>query len=137
MINRDDIMERKDEFLARKDELLARKDELRLRFVEKVDDPIVDGAIAMSLVGAGVGTIIANLIRGKRSVWSYLLPAAFVLGGVAVLGGGAFSRRSTRIGAAEETVRAELSRLDPLARARILKDMASEAMMPFMRHAHD
>ena len=137
MINRDDIMERKDEFLARKDELLARKDELRLRFVEKVDDPIVDGAIAMSLVGAGVGTIIANLLRGKRSVWSYLLPAAFVLGGVAVLGGGAFSRRSTRIGVAEETVRAELSRLDPLARARILKDMASEAMMPFMRHAHD
>lgn len=136
MINRDDLMERKDEFLARKDELLARKDELRLRFVEKVDDPIVDGAIAMSLVGAGVGTIIANLLRGKRSVWSYLLPAAFVLGGVAVLGGGAFSRRSTRIGAAEETVRAELSRLDPLARARILKDMASEAMMPFMRHAH-
>ena len=137
MINRDDLMERKDEFLARKDELLARKDELRLRFVEKVDDPIVDGAIAMSLVGAGVGTIIANLLRGKRSVWSYLLPAAFVLGGVAVLGGGAFSRRSTRIGAAEETVRAELSRLDPLARARILKDMASEAMMPFKRHAHD
>jgi len=137
MINREGIIERKEELLARKDELLARKDELKSRFIEKADDPIVDGAIAMSLVGAGAGTIIANLIRGKRSVWSYLLPAAFVLGGVAVLGGGAVSRRSTRIGAAEETVRSELSRLDPLARARILKDMASEAMIPFMRHDHN
>lgn len=137
MITREDIIGRKDELLTRKDELLARKDELRSRFVEKADDPVVDGAIAMSLVGAGVGTIIANIVRGKRSVWSYLLPVAFVLGGIAVLGGGAVSRRSTRIGAAEETVRAELSRLDPLARARILKDMAGEALSPFNRHVHN
>ena len=130
MITREDIE-------ARKDELLARKDELRSRFVERIDDPVVDGAIGMSLVGAGVGTIIANIVRGKRSVWAYLLPAAFVLAGVAVVGGGAVSRRSTRIETAEETVRTELAGLDPLARARILKDMAGETMAPFMRHAHN
>ena len=130
MITREDLE-------ARKEELMARKDELQSRFMERIDDPVVDGAIGMSLVGAGLGTIIANVLRGKRSVWSYLLPAAFVLGGIAVLGGGAASRRSTRIGAAEENVRTQLAGLDPLARARILKDMAGEVMAPFMRHNHD
>ena len=130
MITREDIE-------ARKDELMARKEELQSRFVERLDDPVVDRAMGMSLIGAGLGTIVANFVRGKRNMWAYVLPSAFVLAGLAIMGGGAVSRRSVRISAAEQNVRAELAGLDPLARGRILRDMAKEKMAPFMRHTHD
>ena len=124
----------RDELLERKDEWLARKDEIKDRFVERVDDPTVDAAIGLSLVGAGLGTIIVNLIRGKRSAWAYLLPGVFILGGIAVISGGAISRRTDRISDAEDAVREQLARLDPVARAQVLKGVASETFAPFIRH---
>jgi len=128
MITREDMLERKDEWLARKDEL---KD----RFVERADDPTVDAAIGLSLVGAGLGTVIVNLIRGKRSAWAYLLPAVFILGGIAVISGGAVSRRSDRISDAEEVVREQLAKLDPVARAQVLRGAASETFGPLIHHS--
>ena len=125
MITRDDMM-------ARRDEWMARKDEIQGRFVERIDDPQVDAAIGLSLVGSGMGTGIMNLIRGKRSVWAYLLPGAFVLAGLAVISGGALSRRSGRIVTAEEVVRAQLAALDPIARAQVLRSAASETLAPFV-----
>jgi hypothetical protein len=124
----------RDEMLERKDEWLARKDELKNRFVERADDPTVDAAIGLSLVGAGLGTVIVNLIRGKRSAWAYLLPAVFILGGIAVISGGAVSRRSDRISTAEEIVREQLANLDPIARAQVLRGAASESFAPFIHH---
>ena len=124
-----------EEMTARKDEWLARKDELKGRFVEKIDDPGVDAAIGLSLVGAGLGTVIVNLIRGNRNAWAYLLPAAFILGGIAVISGGAVSRRSDRISSAEEAVREQLASLDPIARAQVLKDVASDTFAPLIHHS--
>ena len=124
----------REEMLERKDEWLARKDELKDRFVEHVDDPTIDAAIGLSLVGAGLGTVIVNLLRGKRGAWAYLLPAVFILGGIAVISGGAVSRRSDRISTAEEVVREQLASLDPVARAQVLKGVASETFAPFMHH---
>ena len=129
MINPDDMRE---DLTARADEWLARKDELKERFVERIDDPSVDAAIGLSLVGAGLGTVIMNLVRGNRSAWAYLLPAAFILGGIAVISGGAVSRRSDRITAAEDVVRAQLASLDPIARAQVLRSAASETLAPFV-----
>ena len=125
MITRDDMMARRDEWMARKDELTG-------RFAENLDDPAVDGAIGLSLIGAGLGTILMNLIRGKRSAWAYLLPGVFVLGGIAVISGGALRRRSGRIVSAEEVVRAQLAALDPIARAQVLRGMASEQLAPLI-----
>jgi len=125
----------REEMLAQKDEWLARKDELTARFVDHVDDPTVDAAIGLSLVGAGLGAVIVNLFRGRRSAWAYLLPAVFVLGGIAVISGGAVSRRSDRISVAEEIVREQLARLDPIARAQVLRDAASSSFGPLIHHS--
>jgi hypothetical protein len=123
-----------EEVLERKDGWVERKDAIQERFVSQLDDPAVDAAIGLSLVGAGLGTVIVNLFRGKRNAWAYLLPAVFILGGIAVISGGAVSRRSDRIATAEEAVRAELSGLDPIARAQVLRGMAGETFAPFIRH---
>jgi hypothetical protein len=127
-------MATREEILERRDEWLARKDELTDRFVDHIDDPTVDAAIGLSLVGAGLGTVIVNLFRGKRSAWAYLLPAIFVLGGIAVISGGAVSRRSDRISVAEDGVRAQLAGLDPIARAQVLKGIAGETFGPLIHH---
>lgn len=125
----------REEIIAQRDEWLARRDEIKNRFVEHVDDPAVDAAIGLSLVGAGLGTAIVSLFRGKRSPWAYLLPAVFVLGGIAIISGGAVSRRSDRIALAEEAVREQLAGLDPIARAQILKGIATETFGPLVHHS--
>ena len=129
MIDPEDVRE---DITERADEWLARKDELRARFAERVDDPGVDAAIGLSLVAAGLGTVVVNLFRGNRNAWAYLLPAVFVLGGIAIVSSGAVSRRSDRISAAEDVVRAQLAGLDPIARAQVLRSAASETLAPFV-----
>jgi hypothetical protein len=121
----------REEMLAKKDEWLARKDEIQAGFIDRVDDPVLDSAIGLSLVGAGAGTVIVNLIQRKRSPVGYLIGVAFVLLGVAVLGG-TYRVRSERISDAEEQVREQLSALDPVARAQVLKSMATEQVAPFI-----
>lgn len=121
----------REDMLAKKDEWLARKDEIQARFVDTVDDPVLDGAIGLSLVGAGAGTIIINLIQRKRGVLGYLIGVAFVLMGVVVLGG-TYRVRSGRISEAEDQVREQLAALDPVARAQVLKSMATETVAPFI-----
>jgi hypothetical protein len=121
----------REEMLAKKAEWLARKDEIQASFIDRVDDPALDSAIGLSLVGAGAGTIIINLIQRKRSIVGYLIGAAFVLLGIAVLGG-TYRVRSGRISDAEEQVRAQLSALDPVARAQVLRSMATEQVAPFI-----
>ena len=121
----------KEEMLIRKDEWLAKKDQIQTSFMDRVDDPAYSSALGLSLVGAGAGTIIINLVQRRRSALGYLIGVAFVLLGVAMLGG-AYRSRSGRISEAEEQVRAQLSALDPVARAQVLKDMASEQVAPFI-----
>jgi hypothetical protein len=124
----------REEMLAKKDEWLARKDDIQSRFVERIDDPALDSAIGLSLVGAGAGTIIISLVQRKRGMAGYLIGVAFVLLGVAVLGG-TYRVRASRISEAEDQVRAELSALDPVARAQVLKDIATETVAPYMSRA--
>ena len=121
----------KEEMLAKKDEWLARKDEIQAGFIDRVDDPVLDSAIGLSLVGAGAGTILINFIQRRRSIVGYLVGMAFVLLGVAVLGG-TYRVRSERISDAEEQVREQLSALDPVARAQVLRSMATEQVAPFI-----
>lgn len=124
--------ELRDQMRARSEALRARKDELQSRFVEYADDPTVDNALGLSLVGAGAGTIIFSLLKGKRGVWTYVIAGLFVALGLSVMGGGAISRRSGHITEVETSVRDQLSQLDPLARAQIVRDMAADQMAPFI-----
>lgn len=121
----------REEMLVKKDEWLAKKNEIQAGFIDRVDDPVLDSAIGLSLIGAGAGTIIVNLVQRKRSVFGYLVGVAFVLMGIVVLGG-TYRVRSGRISEAENQVREQLSALDPVARAQVLKDMASEQVAPYI-----
>jgi hypothetical protein len=125
--------ELREEMRVRTEAIRARKDELQARFGEYADDPMVDNALGLSLVGAGAGTIVFSLIKGKRGIWTYVLGGAFVLLGLFVMGGGAMSRRSGRIVEVESAVREQLGQLDPIARAQIVRDMAADTVAPFMR----
>lgn len=129
--------ELRDEMRDRAQALSARKEELQAKFVEHADDVAVDNAIGLSLVGAGVGTIVFSLVRGNRGLWAYLLAGLFVALGLTVMGGGALSRRSVRVSEVEDSVREQLKQLDPLARATILRDMAADTMAPFARHGRE
>jgi hypothetical protein len=121
----------KEEMLAKKDDWLSRKDEIQSSFMERIEDPALDGALGLSLIGAGAGTIIINMVQRRRSVLGYLVGVAFVLLGVAVLGG-TYRVRSGRISEAEDQVREQLAALDPIARAQVLRSMASEQVAPFI-----
>ena len=134
MLTSDELRE---EMRVRSEAIRARKDELQSRFVEYADDPTFDNALGLSLVGAGAGTIIFSLLRGKRSIWTYVFGGLFVVFGLSVMGGGAVSRRSDRIVEVEGAVREQLSQLDPIARAQIVRDMAADQMAPFMRHGRE
>lgn len=124
--------ELRDEMKARSEAIRARKDELQERFAEHANDPMVDNAIGLSLVGAGVGTVVYSIVSGKRSLWTYLMAGLLVLLGMSVMGGGALSRRSDRVTEVEGIVREQLETLDPLARAGILRDLAADTMAPFV-----
>ena len=87
--------------------------------------------MGLSLVGAGAGTIVVMAIQRKRGVVGYLIGALFVLLGIAVIGG-AYRVRSERITDTEDSVRQQLSALDPIARAQVLQSMASEQVAPFI-----
>jgi len=121
----------KEEMYAKRDEWLARKDEIQTQFMDRIDDPVIDGAIGLSLIGAGAGTIVVQLLQRKRGVFGYLIGAAFVLLGVAVLGG-TYRVRSGRISETEDSVRQQLSGLDPIARAQVLQSIAAEQAAPFI-----
>lgn len=131
MVTRDEMMER---FESGRDELEQRRQELMARFADVSQKEVVVDAVGMSLVGAGIGTIVMGLIRGRRGVLTYVIGASFVIAGLGFLGGGAWGRRTERISAAEVSVREQLASLDPIARAQVLKDMAGEQVAPFVRH---
>lgn len=124
--------ELRDQMQVRADAIRARKDELQERFGDYAVDPAVDSAVGLSLVGAGAATIIFSLLRGRRSVWTWVFGGVFIALGLSVIGGGALSRRAGRIDEVESSVREQLSTLDPLARAMIVRDMAADTVSPLI-----
>lgn len=136
MISREGIFEKRDELMARRDELMERADHLREEFMDNVDGDAVTMAVGLSLVSGGVAWGLTYALRGRRGFLAALAPLGLIAAGLVIAGRGAMGRRSVRIGVAEERVRDELSGLDPLARARVLRDMASE-QLSFVRHSQN
>ena len=72
-------------------------------------------------VGAGAVGIVGTLLHRNRSAVEWLLPLGLLGGGAAML----LQERAKGIDSAEERIVAELESLDPLARAQVMKRVAS------------
>jgi hypothetical protein len=78
------------------------------------------------LLGVGVIVAVVNLLRGRRGVAVWVVPATLASSGLALMATGTLEIRSEKIISVEETVMSELDSLDPLARAKVLRDVAQE-----------
>jgi len=79
-----------------------------------------------AIFAAGTATAVANVLRHRKRARSWILPAALLSSGAALVMTGQLRRRSGRIEDAEMIISAELDALDPLARAKIMKDVAEK-----------
>jgi hypothetical protein len=121
---------------ASSDEWLARKGEIVSAFESGLTNQAVDRVVGLSLVASGAAAVAWALLggeRGPRRLWTSVLGGLLVFGGFTVLGGGALGRRHEHIAAAESDIRNQLSALDPVARAEVLKDMVAEQAAPITR----
>ncbi len=136
MISREELLERRADLVARSEALRERAQQLREEFAENVDGDAVTMAIGLSFVSGGVAWGLTQILRGRRGLWHVLVPMALIGAGLVVAGRGAMGRRAVRIDEVEERVRGELRGLDPFARVRVLRDVASE-QLPFVRHSEN
>lgn len=77
----------------------------------------------------GAVGVLGALLRRNRSPVDWLLPLGILGGGAAML----LREREQGIARAHERIAAELDQLDPLARAQILKRLASAQIEPLRR----
>lgn len=134
MVTRDDFESAREELLARREALMHRAEELREQFTESVDSDAVTMATGLALFSGGVAWAVTAGVRGRRRAGSFVFPVLLIIAGSVLAGRGASNRRGTHIAETEQRVRDELSGLDPLARIRVLRDMAGE-QLAFLRHA--
>ena len=121
-----------DRYKERIPEVRERIDEWR----EELPEPEVMETVAgAALLGIGAVAGIFMLFNDRRSQWWWFLPAVLLTGGAALLIAGGLQYRSGRITLAEESVRAELDHLDPIARAKVMKDIAEEQLSIFARRS--
>jgi hypothetical protein len=109
-----------------RDEWADRKEAIKARFSDVSRKEAAMDSLGVSLIGLGVGTVVRNLVSGRRTTTGYVVGALVAVAGALLLGMGLLERRTAQISEAEQVVRDQLSALDPVARAQILKDMADE-----------
>lgn len=133
MVTREEFESAREDLLARREALIHRAEELREQFTESVDSDAVTMATGLALFSGGVAWALTAGVRGRRRVGSFVLPALLIVVGAVLAGRGASNRRGAHIVQTEQRVRDELAGLDPLARIRVLRDMAGE-QLAFLRH---
>ncbi len=133
MVTREEFESAREDLLARREALMHRAEELREQFADSVDSDAVTMATGLALFSGGVAWAVTARARGGRRLGAFVLPTLLILVGAVLAGRGASSRRGTHIAETEQRVRDELSGLDPLARIRVLRDMAGE-QLAFLRH---
>lgn len=136
MFRRDKLAERRDELMERRDELMERAAEIKERFAEDVDTDAVTAFVGWTFVSTGIAFGVTQWMRGRRSALSLIAPIALLAVGFAALGGGMWHRRGAHIGEVEERINAELAALGPIARMRVIRDMAG-ASLPFGPGSHN
>ena len=78
--------------------------------------------IGWLLVGGGVVTSLIALLRRERPPTDWILPVGLVAAGGSIL----INSRQGQMEAAEQSILTELDKLDPIARAQVLKSVAAE-----------
>lgn len=78
--------------------------------------------IGWLLVGGGLAGSLVNILRGDRGLVDWLIPVSLAGLGFGVL----LSHRQSQMDSAEDTILAELDKLDPIARAQVLKSVAQD-----------
>lgn len=78
--------------------------------------------IGWLLVGGGVVTSLIALFRREQHPTDWILPVGLVAAGGGIL----INSRQGQMEAAEASILSELDKLDPIARAQVLKSVAAE-----------
>lgn len=78
--------------------------------------------IGWLLVGGGVVTSLFALLRRERHPTDWMLPVGLVAAGGGIL----INSRQGQMEAVETSILTELDKLDPIARAQVLKSVAAE-----------
>lgn len=132
MVTREDFESAREDLIARREALMARAEELREQFGENVDADMITMTAGLALFSGGIAWAVTMGMRGKRGLRAFVAPAALILAGVVIAGRGGAHKRDAHIFETEARVREELSGLDPFARVRVLKDLATE-QLSFLR----
>lgn len=125
-----------EEIMDRRAELMERAADIRDRFAEDVDRDTFGGVLGWTLVSSGIAFGVTQWMRGRRGVWALMAPVAMLAVGVVALGNGMWHRRDLHISEVEDRINAELAALGPIARMRVMRDVA-ESRMPFGMASHN
>ena len=124
-----------DRFEQQREMLAERAAMIRERFAERVSEEAVTNFAGLTVASTGVAWGVTNWVRGRRSALSLLGPALLVATGLAVVGGGAWRRRSRHIHDVEGHIEEQLAGVGPIARVQIVREMAAHAVPHFRRGA--
>lgn len=100
------------------------------RVPEKSEIEMVAG---MALIGVGAAAGVFGIARRKRGFFAWAIPGAFIAGGLALLATRGIDQRAQQMAVVSDRVRAELSTLDPIARAQVMREAAREQFAFFSR----
>lgn len=87
-----------------------------------------------ALVGIGLVAAILGVARGRRGFFAWAIPGALISAGVVVLIDSLVDVRNDRIAETQATIEEQLSMLDPIARAHVLKNVGQNQLRAVLPH---
>lgn len=93
----------------------------------------VEAGMGAALVGAGVVAALLSLAGGRRGLLAWAVPGALLSAGLVLIVRTLADVRSDRIAETQASIETQLSSLDPIARAYVLKNVGEgqlRAMLP-------
>lgn len=95
--------------------------------VERVPEKsVLEMALGITLIGSGAAAGVFGIVRHKRGFVAWAVPGALIAAGLALLATRGIDRRAEQMAIVRERVQAELSTLDPIARAQVMRDTVQE-----------
>jgi hypothetical protein len=95
-----------------------------------------EGGAGAAMIAVGLVAGALMLLRGRRGFFVWAIPGALIGAGVMMLADVGLDTRKERIAETEEFIAAELSSLDPIARAQVLKGLSERQVRSIMPGRH-